>query len=269
MAQEDNNATAKLLEGIAYFEKMRQAMPDDRTTLEFLAVAYGQLDEQDKCCDAMVDLAGVLIKERDIESAMRIAERLELYDNADARAIVLKIKALSAPLPDMTPEEISHEGISGHYDVAVKAEVSLIKTLLNNNIIDSTLAESLTTKISAPPGEGKNFLVSALHFIEKENSSLCENVIAFMADTALAPPVPIDAFDIPRELLSVLPESYMRIRGVIPFAKLYDTYLVALLNPLDDLLKRECEAAIAGPCKFFTSDPSATETLLEKLFTEE
>ena len=30
---------ARLKEGVAYFEQMLKVMPDDRTTLEFLAVA--------------------------------------------------------------------------------------------------------------------------------------------------------------------------------------------------------------------------------------
>ena len=75
----------KLAEGIAYFEQMLQAMPEDRTTLEFLSVAYAQAGEREKCRDAFISLAKVLLKERDLESAARIAERLDTFDDDTAK----------------------------------------------------------------------------------------------------------------------------------------------------------------------------------------
>ena len=38
---------ARLAEGVAYFEQMLEIMPEDRTTLEFLVVAYDQLDQHE------------------------------------------------------------------------------------------------------------------------------------------------------------------------------------------------------------------------------
>ncbi len=47
-------ANTKLLEGIAYFEKMLKVMPGDRTTLEFLSVAYEQLGDVEKQRTALI-----------------------------------------------------------------------------------------------------------------------------------------------------------------------------------------------------------------------
>ena len=43
MAEPAPKFDARLEEGVRYFEQMLQLMPDDRTTLEFLVVAYEQL----------------------------------------------------------------------------------------------------------------------------------------------------------------------------------------------------------------------------------
>ena len=48
MAETPPRFDARLKEGVAYFEEMLRVMPDDRTTLEFLSVAYPQLGETEK-----------------------------------------------------------------------------------------------------------------------------------------------------------------------------------------------------------------------------
>ena len=62
MAEEQPKFDPKLEEGIAYFEKMLKVMPEDRTTLEFLCVAYEQTGEEEKRRKALVSLAGLLVR---------------------------------------------------------------------------------------------------------------------------------------------------------------------------------------------------------------
>ena len=92
MAEETTKFDPKLEEGIAYFEKMLQLTPDDRVTLQFLCVAYGQIGEPDKQRRALVSLASVLLKEKDFEEADKLVEKLEKYSEppycASARRIV-------------------------------------------------------------------------------------------------------------------------------------------------------------------------------------
>ena len=68
MSDETPKFDARLKEGVAYFEEMLKVMPDDRTTLEFLAVVYPQLGEAEKAERALAALARVLLKEGDLES---------------------------------------------------------------------------------------------------------------------------------------------------------------------------------------------------------
>ena len=57
MSDETPKFDARLKEGVAYFEEMLKVMPDDRTTLEFLAVVYPQLGEAEKAERALAALA--------------------------------------------------------------------------------------------------------------------------------------------------------------------------------------------------------------------
>ena len=67
---------ARLAEGVAYFEQMLEIMPDDRTTLEFLVVAYDMLGQHEKGQKALVSLAELLVKEHDLEALKGLLPRL-------------------------------------------------------------------------------------------------------------------------------------------------------------------------------------------------
>ena len=86
------HADSKLLEGIAYFEKMLKVMPGDRTTLEFLSVAYEQLGDLEKQRVALIQLAESLLREKDYEAADAIGERLAVFAEADAQDMVRRTR---------------------------------------------------------------------------------------------------------------------------------------------------------------------------------
>ena len=281
MAEDKPKFDPKLEEGIAYFEKMLQVMPDDRTTLEFLCVAYGQIGEPVKQRKALISLAGVLLKEKDLESADSIAERLAQYREPDAQAAVLRIRAahgmgLGPAIADPEPKAqgAADDQPSGGnpqtaaLHIAIKAEKELIQTLALRKILDESTADEALRRLAELAGMSGCFLVSALSILEKENSGFGEMAVAAVADEAGAPPIPLEAFGITPELAQILPESIVRVRGVLPFAKLGGTLLVATLNPLDAALKRQIEACTGSPCRYYLAHPRTMEETLDRLFAE-
>ncbi len=280
MAEETPKFDPKLEEGIAYFEKMLQVMPEDRTTLEFLCVAYGQIGEPVKQRKALISLAGVLLKEKDLESADSIAERLAQYREPDAQAAVLRIRAahgmgLGPAISE--PQQHGEDGAGGRaggspqtaaLHIAIKAEKELIQTLVERKVLDESAAEVALRRLAELASAPGCFLVSALSVLEKEDTGVGEMAVAAVADEAGAPPIPLEAFDISSERLQLLPESIVRVRGVLPFAKLGDTLLVATLNPLDAALKHQVEGSVGCPCRFYLAHPRTMEELLDKLFAE-
>ena len=77
MAEDEPKFDARLAEGVAYFEQMLQLMPEDRVTLEFLVVAYEQLDRHEDAQKALVSLTKILIKEHDTAALEGLLPRLE------------------------------------------------------------------------------------------------------------------------------------------------------------------------------------------------
>ena len=286
MSTEPSTIDSKLAQGIAYFEQMLLVMPDDRQALEFLCVAYEQIGDTDKRRKALVALAGVLLKEGDIDSAERIGERLVDYNTADVQEMLQKINrarnptltdtalsedvtnpsapagtvpaAGSAPRPE--PDE------NARRQTAIKAEVSLVQNLAQAHIIDEAATGLALQRLTEYANASGVFLISALTILEKENSALGEAAAAYVADTANAPPVPIENYHITDEFLHLLPEWLVRTRGVLPFARLQDALLVASLNPLDPALRQEVEAVARAPCTYYLAPPRTMDELLDRLF---
>ena len=281
MAEEQPKFDPKLEEGIAYFEKMLKVMPEDRTTLEFLCVAYEQTGEEEKRRKALVSLAGLLVKEGDLEAASSIGDHLAKYREPDAQAMLLRIKAACRTAGAAEPTAIGTLPVAPEGDpfaapskptntsrAAMSAETKLIQTLVEEKILDEETAALISQRLAELAALPGCFLISALALLEKENSQLCESAAAYVADASGAPPVPIESFDLSGEILQSLPESLMRVRGVLPFAKLADTILVASLNPLDASLKREIESSAGHPCRHYLAHPRVMEETLDRLFAE-
>lgn len=94
-----------------------------------------------------------------------------------------------------------------------------------------------------------------------------ERAAAFIADSTGTPPIPLDAFTPSPDLLKRLPENLIRVRGVVPFAKLGDVLLVAMLNPADEAFRLEVERRAGCRCQFFLAHPLMAEEFLEKLYS--
>lgn len=275
MAEETTKFDPKLEEGIAYFEKMLQLTPDDRVTLQFLCVAYGQIGQPDKQRRALVSLAGVLLKEKDFDEANKLVEKLENYTEPDARAAILRIRA--AHRPQQTPETAKAEAAAPTpasktttaVYMAIKAEKKLARHLVERKVIDEAAADSIQDRLTALADVPGCFLVSTLSEIEKENTATAEAAAASLADETGVPPIPLEAYSIDNDLAQTLPDSIVRVRGILPFAKLGNTLLVATLNPFDEALRQQVESAAGAPCRFFLANPRTMETALDRIFADE
>ena len=267
-AEESPKFDARLAEGVAYFEQMLEIMPEDRTTLEFLVVAYNQLGEHEKAENALVELTKLLVKERDVKALSGILPRLEESGSEAAKALLLKVRLMTGPAPDLTPEApkelTDDERRAAAAGAAVKSESELADLLRGAGILGEDEADQVKAQLQATTGADGVFLISALQILEKENKPKCDRALEMLADKFGTPPVPLAAFDVQKKMFEGRPELTARLRGVVPFAKIGDIALVATLNPLDRALRQEFDAA--GPCRYFVAEPSAVEAALAKAF---
>jgi len=259
----------ELKASIADFERILTVMPGDRTTLEFLCVAYAQLGEKELFLARAIALAEAILRDRDVQAASVWAENLKTFEEPQARAVVLRLQAMLEPTPEPQPEPQPEEPqgrrSASSPAVAAEAEIALLKRLVADGVLAEPQVRSAFAQLGNLPTAGDDFLISALLILEKENLTGAADAIAAVADAAGAPPVPLDAFDLSAVSASALPEKLAKVRGVVPFAHLGGEWAVALLNPLDEELKAEVSAALGAKCHFFLAMPSDVERALGRV----
>lgn len=252
-------------EGIAFFEKMLEVIPDDRTALEFLCMAYEQIGDTDKLIRTLVMTATVLLKEDDRNAALRIAEQLKKYSSPESRAAVFNIEARCAPPSLANTRPPSEQAVAE----AVKTETALVQMLERRKAIDATVAKGLYEMLEKLTKQRGTFLVSALVLLEHEYPDDAEKAASVVAEAAHAPPLPMGIFQPEAKLLARIPRLLVRIHGVFPFAEMGGVPLVALANPYDKDLRARIEEQLGTECRFYLALPREVEDVLGNLPLEE
>ena len=121
------DADPKLNEAIAFFEQMLQTMPGDRTSLEFLSVAYEQTGQNAKRRECLIRLADCLIREKDFDNAQVIAARLSAFRD-DPAACAAAERVAEMIQPGMFDVQVAASGSWARHILADQAEAKRLPT---------------------------------------------------------------------------------------------------------------------------------------------
>lgn len=280
----------KLKEAIAFFEQMLQTMPGDRTSLEFLTVAYEKTGDQEKRRDCLIRLAETLLSEKDFDHAQIIAGYLSAYtDYPPAKTAVehvaevvqsqilksqyhREVQGIGETVPplagesaaDLATAELGLE-IHAWSRSASTAEMDLVWLWKEREYLPKDICMDVLHVLTDRPVTDTPVLISALALLDEQHPELTEQVMEVMQRASEIPPIPIELFEVVPTAASLLPSAFIKIKGVLPFATLGDEVLVALLNPMNPALQEETVARIKKPCHFFLAHPRAWLPASEKL----
>lgn len=285
-----DNPDPKMNEAIAFFEQMLQTMPGDRTSLEFLSVAYEQTGQEEKRRDCLIRLVDTLLREKDYDNAQSIAERLTAFkDVPAARAAVERVAELvqgqilktefrrevqglgssraeaapgdvSAPVFQETSVEVHAVSRS-----ASAAEMDLVWLWKEHEYLPKEICMDVLHVLTERPVTDTPMLISALALLDEQHPELTERLMEAMQRVSEVPPLPLELFDVQPAAAGLLARAFIQVKGVLPFALLGDEVLVAFLNPLNSDLQSEVSARIGKPCHFFMVHPQVWQRTVEKL----
>ncbi len=281
----------KLIEAIGFFEKMLQTMPDDRTGLEFLAVAYEQTGDVEKQISILIKLSEALLKEGDLEHAAMIAEKLKSFKgNVQAMSAARVAEMIIAkgkigpsqrtgsdgnPLFFETEQDVSsttiqldmqQAGVQSWSSEAAKAEIEIVWRWKDSGILPKEICMSLLHVFMDHPLTDIPILISALGLLEEQHPEYTATALEDMQKTSNFPPIPLELFEIPVEVLTTLPIEFMKVKGVIPFAEISGELLVGLMNSVNEGLHSEIEKLTGKVCHFYLIHPSAWFAVSTRMF---
>jgi len=269
MPDMDIDLQAELGDSIVQFEQFLSVEPDNRAALEFLWLAYQQLGDEGRALNYALALTKIVLRKNDTETAADLVKALEGSSDPQAQIAVLRLRVLLSPKPDLTVEQPEQCLMSAMPAVAAKAELSLLARLVADGVLSERLVLPAFEQLQNLPTAGGAFLISALLILEKENLVGAADAAAAVAKAADTPPVPLEAYEIASADVRRLPEKLVKVRGVIPFARLGDEWAVAVLNPLDEVLRNEIAATLGAKCHFFLAPPSVIEDVLARVFADD
>ena len=282
----------KMSEAIAFFEQMLQTMPDDRTSLEFLSVAYEQTGQTEKRRDCLIRLADTLLREKDYDNAQVIAGYLSAFtDDPGARAAVERVAELvqgqilksefqrevaglagavsgaAAEVPGSGLPSFQETGVEVHAlsCSASAAEMDLVWLWKENEFLPKETCMDVLHVLTERPVTDTPVLISALALLDEQHPELTERVMESMHRLSEVPPLPIELFEPQPEAVALLPQVFIHVMGVLPFALLGGEVLVAVLNPLNRDLQAEVSARIGKPCHFYLVHPKMWQHVFSKI----
>jgi len=274
MAEKD----PKLGEAIAFFEQMLQTMPLDRTSLEFLSVAYEQTGQSEKQRECLIRLVDCLVRENDLDNAQTIAARLSAFrfDPAACAAVErvaekIQGQVIGAPSkPDYAgwPQSLENAGqstaatfqdsgleIHALSRSAAAAEMELVWFWKEREFLPKEVCMDVLHILTERPATDHPVLISALALLDEQHPELTERLMAEMQRASDVPPLPLELFELQPAAMQALAPSFVHVKGVLPFALVGGEVLVALLNPLNRALQEETAARAGKPCHFFFTHP--------------
>jgi len=278
-----DNKDPKIIEAIEFFETMLESMPGDRTSLEFLVVAYEQIGALEKRRRCLIDLADALVKEQAFDDAKTIASHLKAFsDDSEAQAAVERVRqALASPERSLQPEpryeslsfEEQGDGslnvpdpiieVHSYSRAALSAEMDLVWMLKDNQILPQEICEELIRGLSEYPVTETPQLISTMVFLDEGHPEWTDKVMYELQKASNMPAIPLELFDCQKVALSGITSAYIKVRGAIPFAMMADEFLVGVMNPLDIALQGDLSARLGAKCHFFLVHPRTVQDVLE------
>ncbi len=277
MADETQNLSGSESEeeiwiAIEAFEKILEAMPNDRASLEALAHAYGQVGDRTRATEYLQKLGQVLIDEGDAVAAATLSGQLKGADpdSPDVEAMCAALDALGGSATAVesssaAPSEGAGEGGDGGYDAFNLAdELSFAWSLMESEQLTQEEYSKVVQDLTDMSASDAAATVSVLHALEFGEFKGLERLMATVSKEYGTPIVALSYFDIQQNAATALPKDFMLRRGAMVFEFIGEHALVVVMNPSDKQLQKRIETLTSRNCHFFMALPSELDQVLGK-----
>lgn len=266
---------------IAAFEKILEAMPDDRSSLETLSHAYEHIGDRVRALEYLLRLGNIVARERDTEAAAHLAGKLTGYGSSDPQ--VTAVMELLTPLAaqaakvtaaaDAAATEIpAPSGIQTRRDVPVRFkvadELSFAWRLFEAGEISQEDYASVAHDLAELSIDGHLSTVSVLHVLEGKAFAGMERVMGYVSRESKTPIVSLQAFELQAEPAKLLAPEFIIRRGALVFGMIKDEAMVVVMNPFDRSLRTDVAKATGRKCHYFMVLPAEFDAAVAALPTD-
>ena len=284
----------QILQTIEMFEVIAQSNPDDCQSLEILKDAYWKLGRQSDALAVTRKLADAFVRTGQYSSAMLEYEDI-LQKEPESPEIVAIIGEVEAKLRQASATQLQ-QAIPGEFNTDTGYSPTLITTsatvkhdeekqgfqLQLDNDGNEPLAKFLMQHQLAPD----NMVISGLDRVRKMNRNLpaqsisislideicregaveLDQLLSGILDHTKFAFIPLEYYDVDRQVVKMLPESLTLGRLIIPFDIVSRTVMVAMANPFDASGKEALQHLLDYNIQWHLAAPSAINKVLRETY---
>ena len=260
-----SNSETEVWNAIAAFEKILEALPNDRVSLETLADAYEKVGDHTRAKDYVLRLTNVLIEEGDEDAVYDLRKKIQSFDKNDPQ-----VKDMLSRIENLKSEKVMALVIDGEKSISqrpinIAGEIAFAWNLLQAKKLTQEDYTNIVHDLSENSSKKNEVPVSTLHVLHDRNFAGINEVMAFVATTCNTPIVSLSNFEIQPNVVSLLPLEFMIKRGAIIFELMGEDVLAGILNPYDTQLPTDIEDLTEKTCHCFLVSAEDFDSTLEKI----
>jgi hypothetical protein len=279
---------SQILQTIEMFEAITQTQPDDYQSLEILKEAYQKIGRQEEFLrvsrrlaeayfnsgshtNAMQECEAILLKEPSAPDILAMLGEIESRLQASGQAIVSAAsKNGAAEEGDGSLIDIgSRAGKVGKLaNLHERGDDHLAKFLVVQQLFaeeEVNAALELVTRLNKDLN-GQALASSLLDSLCKDDEARLETVLSALIDRTKFAYVPLEYYDIDRQIAPMLPDYLTVGRLFVPFDLVSRTVMVACCNPFDSTGREALQQSVDYMVAWYLARPLAIVKNLQSIY---
>jgi hypothetical protein len=284
LSDEEHN---QIVQTIEMFEVITQTQPDDYQSLEILKEAYTKLGKGDDSLKISRRLAEAYFNAGSYTLAMQECEAI-LVKDASAPDILAMLgdiesrlqasgQAISKQQTGSAPAGVGRDGSLIRVDGAKDKRAAELGNRGDDHLAKFLIVQQLfseeevkvaleTVERSNKDLTGQALAVSLLDYLCKDNVNTLEKVLSALIDRTKFAYVPLENYDVDRQIAPMLPENLTLNRLFVPFDLVSRTMMVACCNPFDAAGRDAVQQSVDYTVMWYLSRPSAIIRSLQSIY---
>ena len=289
LSEEEHN---QIVQTIEMFEAITQTQPDDYQSLEILKEAYQKVGKHDESLKVSRRLAEayfgvgsytlaiqecevILVKEPNAPDILAMLGEIETRLQASGQAIAAgknglidKANASSDTGGSLIDIKAQTANAARQAQLGDRGDDHLAKFLIVQQLFgeDEVKAALDTVQHSNKDLSGQALAVSLLDYLCKEKPDSIEKVLSALIDRTKFAYVPLEYYDLDRQIAPMLPEYLTLGRLFVPFDLVSRTMMVACCNPFDSAGREAVQQSVDYTVTWYLTRPAAIIKSLQSIY---
>jgi tetratricopeptide (TPR) repeat protein len=279
---------SQILQTIEMFEAITQTQPDDYQSLEILKEAYQKVGRDEDSLRVSRRLAEAYFNVASYTNAMQECERI-LLKEPNAAEILSMLGEIESRLQASGQAIVSaaskdgggDEGDGSLIDIGSRAgkvgklanlhergddhlaKFLIVQQLFGEEEVNTALEQA--TRLNKDLS-GQALAASLLDQLCKEDDARLERVLSALIDRTKFAYVPLEYYDVDRQIAPMLPDYLTVGRLFVPFDLVSRTVMVACCNPFDSTGREALQQSVDYMVAWYLARPSAIFRNLQSIY---